>query len=255
MRRPPKKWKDIIHKGRPRLDNRTEITILLDRSGSMTSVKEAMETALTNFVTEHAKIPSTTLNLIQFDDINPYDVVFMGVPIGNIDRVTLKPRGNTPLNDAFASTIDAIGERYANMSESKRPSKVLFTVITDGRENASKRFSKRDVADRVRKQTNDYNWEFLYLGANQDTFAESSGYAIPYSNMLKWSTNAENIRGLQDAWISNSLSYTSGASASAGNYTTDQRIRSSTLDDLAADTAAPDLAERLRRYKSSKATV
>lgn len=213
----------------------TDIVVLLDRSGSMQSVKEAMEGAFVTFLKEHAKIPSTRFTLIQFDDINDSQVVVQGVPVGSVKKVVIKPRGNTPLIDAFVKAIDATGVRLADLDEADRPSKVIFTVITDGEENASKQYRRNDVASRVRRQTNDYNWQFIYLGANQDTFKESQSYGISWGNTIKWSPTEQNIGGLASSWTTNTAKFASGGLASAGGYSNIQRVKSATLTDLAVD--------------------
>jgi Mg-chelatase subunit ChlD len=165
----------------------TDITMLVDRSGSMQSIKEQMESAFRNFVKEHKKVPSTKLTLIQFDDENKQEVIYSAMPIKTIERLMLKPRGNTPLLDAFVTAIDTTGKRLAAMSDSERPDQVLMVVITDGQENASTEFNRKDVFDRVTHQRNNYNWQFVYMGANQDSFAEAQSFNIPRINTMNFS--------------------------------------------------------------------
>ena len=247
-----KNWKDIVHKKGPsRLKDYTEITVLLDRSGSMRSVQESMETALMDFVRSHQETPSTKFNLIQFDDSDDREVVFMGVPISNVKQIRLDPRGNTPLNDAICKSIDLLGNRYSAMPESERPARVLFVIITDGQENCSKQFRRSDVAYRTRVQQDAFKWQFIYLGANQDTYKESQSYGIGWANTLKWSPNEQNIGGTFRSLNASTKSYIVGASASAAPFSSLQREESATDADLAKD-SNPDLATRLKRYKITK---
>ena len=87
--------------------------------------------------------------------------------------VEFHPRGSTPLLDALGQTIVATGARLRAMPESDRPGRVIFVAITDGLENASQEYSKREIRQMIQHQESVYKWDFVYLGANVDAFAES----------------------------------------------------------------------------------
>lgn len=187
----------------------TDITVLLDRSGSMELIKPAMEEAFNTFIQEHKKVPSTRISLVQFDGSLDYDVVYQNVPITVAEKLTLYPRGSTPLLDAFCKTIDATGARLRNMPETERPDQVLMVVITDGQENSSKEFKREDVKSRVTRQQNDYNWQFVYLGANQDSFAEAASFGIQPQRVLNYAATMQGVRGASAALAHNTVIYTS----------------------------------------------
>lgn len=202
----------------------TDITVLMDRSGSMSSIKESMETAFDNFIKEHKAVPSTKLTLVQFDDVNNQDVVYQGVPVGAVERLTLKPRGNTPLLDAFCKVIDNTGRRFANLSESERPDQVLIVVITDGQENCSRHFTRNNVYDKVTKQREDYKWQFVYLGANQDAFAEAASFGIPMNYTMHYRPSGAGTSGAWAGLSANTVSYTKSVGASRGLATPDSLV-------------------------------
>lgn len=218
----------------------TDITVLLDRSGSMSDIKFAMEEVFNTFVKGHREVPSTKMTLIQFDTVNKQEIVFQGVPISSVETLNFQPRGGTPLNDAFVTAIDNTGSRLRNLPESERPDQVLFVVITDGAENASTQFKRQDVFDRVTKQSNDFKWQFIYMGANQDTFKESQGYGISWNNTLKYSPNLDNMKYASQALVGTTVSYTASVGATRGqqvnSFTRSSRVKSATLADLQADT-------------------
>jgi len=85
-----------------------------------------------------------------------------------LDERTYIPRNTTALLDAIGRTIDELAERLEKLSESDRPGLVIVAVLTDGLENASKRYQWHEVAARIREQQEKYGWKFLFLGANQD---------------------------------------------------------------------------------------
>ena len=110
----------------------TDITILLDRSGSMDILKIPMESAIDEFLLAHKKVPSTRVSLIQFDNNNPQDEVYIDRAVGDVPRTVIDPRGTTPLLDALCFAIDNTGRRLDQKPESSRPDQVLFVIITDG---------------------------------------------------------------------------------------------------------------------------
>jgi len=157
----------------------TEIVIVLDRSGSMRYIKDDMEGALDQFFDDQKKEPGRCLvTLTQFSD--SYEIVYSGIDLKQVPKTLLLPMGSTALLDAIGRTILAVGERLTNTPEPERPGKVIFLIITDGQENASKGFSRDQIKNMIREQTDKYSWLFVYLGANQDAFAEAATMGILY---------------------------------------------------------------------------
>lgn len=158
--------------------SRSDITILLDRSGSMASVKSDVEGGFAKFLAEQRTLPGEcVLSLVQFDS-EAIEAVYTARPIASAPELSLVPRGWTPLLDAVGRTIVRTGERFAALPERDRPGRVLFVIITDGLENASREYDKRRIREMVEHQRREYHWEFLYLGANVDAFAEAGALGI-----------------------------------------------------------------------------
>ena len=88
------------------------------------------------------------------------------------------PRGSTALLDAVGRAINETGDRLAKTPEQDRPGLVVFVIVTDGQENSSKEFSKARIKEMIDEQQKKYNWQFTFLGANQDAFAEAGGIGI-----------------------------------------------------------------------------
>jgi uncharacterized protein YegL len=155
----------------------TDITLVVDRSGSMDEVREDAEGGVNTFIRQQAKEPGEALlTLVQFD--TEYEFLHAGVPIQNVPKYKLVPRGMTALLDAVGRAINQTGERLAKMAESDRPGLVIFVVMTDGLENSSTEFNKSQIKKMIERQQNDYGWHFTFLGANQDAFAEADGMGI-----------------------------------------------------------------------------
>lgn len=164
------------------MKDETYIAVLLDRSGSMQSVKDDTIGGFNQFISEQkAAGDNALLTLVQFDT-GGIDVVHESKPIKDVPDLThetYQPRGGTPLLDALGETIHSTGRALSAIPEQTRPDKVVFVIITDGQENSSREHSKASVKQLIEQQTNKYNWQFVYLGANQDAFDEAGSMGIP----------------------------------------------------------------------------
>lgn len=160
----------------------THIAVLLDRSGSMEAVREETISGFNFFLKDQkAAGDNATFTLVQFDSEST-DVVHESRKLGEVPDLnldTFQPRGCTPLLDALGQTIVSTGKTLAAIPETNRPDKVVFVVITDGQENASHSFTKARIKEMIDHQTGKYNWKFIYLGANQDSFDEAGAVGIP----------------------------------------------------------------------------
>jgi hypothetical protein len=157
--------------------NKTEIAVILDRSGSMSTIQAAMVQAFASFIAEQRAHPGLcAVSLYQFDD--HYDVVYEGKPIAEVGALALLPRGWTALYDAMGKSIVRLGERLSAMPEEQRPAAVIVIVITDGQENKSTEYTGEQVRALVGRQETTYGWRFLYLGAAASTFADASKLGI-----------------------------------------------------------------------------
>lgn len=178
--------------------NTTEIVVIMDRSGSMNKIKSDMEGGFNSFIEEQKKLPGECLvTLVQFD--HGYDVVYERKLVSEVEPMKLLPGGSTALLGALGKTIDDVGRRLSEMNETDRPGQVLFVVITDGEENCSQNnswssvYTKDVVFQMVKHQTEVYNWQFVYLGANQDAFKEGGSMGI--TNSFNYTASAA---GTQD---------------------------------------------------------
>ncbi len=179
----------------------TDITVVLDRSGSMASVREDTIGGFNSFLEEQKKVPgSANLSLVQFDD--QYEALYEGRRLQDapcLSAQTFVPRGSTALLDAIGRTIHATGTRLAALPENERPGKVLVVVMTDGEENASREFSSGQIFDMITHQREKYQWEFVFIGANQDAIATGASYGIPQSNALNFAATPAGTRRMNAA--------------------------------------------------------
>jgi hypothetical protein len=155
----------------------TDITLVVDRSGSMESIRSDAQGGVNALIADQAKLAGeAVLTLVQFD--TAYEFVHRAVPVRQVPPYALVPRGNTALLDAVGRAIVETGERLAAIPEVDRPGLVVFVVMTDGHENASREFTAAAVRELIERQRAVYAWQFTFLGANQDAFASAGALGI-----------------------------------------------------------------------------
>lgn len=163
--------------------NRLYAHVLLDRSGSMESCRDSTISAFNEYVNglRMDDAISARISLTLFDD-QGIDLIFDRQKPRDMTELTSQtfvPRGMTPLNDAIARTAAEMDKAVLRDGEN-----VAFVILTDGLENASKEYSRdavRKLLDRLQKEK---NWLVIYLGANQDAFAEGAARGTAVANTM-----------------------------------------------------------------------
>lgn len=183
--------------------NKTELVCILDRSGSMQGIWEDMIGGLDNLIKDHKETPGETLITIAVFD-SEYSIIAGAEDIKKFDLTrameNVRPRGCTALLDAVGRTINSIGARFSKMKEEERPGNVIFSIITDGYENASKEFSYEGIKKMITHQQEKYQWVFTYLGANQDAFGVGDNLGIGNQFCANFDTSTS--KGVQATYAS-----------------------------------------------------
>ena len=175
--------------------NYTDITIVLDRSGSMGVIAHDVIGGVNTFIDTQKEQPGkATLTLVQFDNV--YEIVHNAVDISavpHLTKETYKPRGMTALLDAVGRTIVETGKRLEQMPEAERPGKVLFVIMTDGEENVSTEMTYEKVKEMTEHQKTKYNWDFIFLGANIDVKKYANNLGINANNAVLFNTTSKGV--------------------------------------------------------------
>lgn len=177
--------------------NRTHIAIVLDRSGSMDSIRDDVVGGFNAFLaSQQAVAGEATLTLVRFDGQDPFEVVFDHAKLQTIrplERGDFEPRGATPLLDAVGKTILATELWVARQSDAERPDSIVVVVITDGQENASSEFQLNRVRNLI-KAKEALGWQFLFLSADLAAFAEAGDIGFSDSKRVHFSKDAQGNR-------------------------------------------------------------
>ena len=187
----------------------THIVVILDRSQSMDSVREATINGFNEFLKTQKKLPGeATISLVQFN--STHETTYENknlLDAPELTEFTYIPDGMTAMNDAIGDSINRVGAYLRGQPEHVRPSKILFMILTDGQENSSKRFSGAQVKSMIEHQRGKYSWEFVFMGANQDVVLTAKGLGIITSNAMAYDSN---VTGTAHVFAT--------ASAGLGNY-------------------------------------
>lgn len=178
------------------------------------------------FLKKQRSAPGTaTITLNQFD--HEFETIIANQNVEQAKKLnteTYVPRGMTALLDAVGRSINETGARLNALPEHLRPSKVLFVIITDGIENASKEYFPEQVKGLIEHQQQHYNWEFVFLGAKQDAILTARRYGIGAANAM---TYAHTDIGTQTAFCSvadNTVAFRGGLTKSA-SFTASDRAK------------------------------
>ena len=167
-----------------------DVSILLDRSGSMQGLEGDVVGGINGFLGDQRDGEGDcTVTLAQFDSDDPYEVLVGAQPIGQVADLTTdqyRPRGATPLLDAIGALLDDAERRLGDGPTNGTVDPVIV-VFTDGLENASRRITRADLFARIGR-LREAGWTFVFLGANQDSYLEAGrlGFA---------DANTQNFRG------------------------------------------------------------
>lgn len=168
----------------------THLALVIDRSGSMQSIKSDMEGAIQNLLDEQAKLPGKLIvDVTLFDTKLEFPVV--GETPDKIETAGLiDPRGMTALFDAIGVTTAKLGERLAQLDETERPGHVLVATVTDGHENSSREFDASAVKALIKTQTDEFSWDFIFLGANIDAAAVGATFGLAEAQTMNYTADA-----------------------------------------------------------------
>ena len=154
-----------------------DVVFILDKSGSMSGQEQNTISSFNEYLEKEKENKyNTYITTVMFS--NDYNIVHDRIEVSKVDKLTNKDYfvgGCTALYDALGNTINNI--------KTKDTDKVLFIIITDGYENASKEYKKDDIK-RLINENKDF--EFIYIGADIDSYSAGSDIGIRKENIANF---------------------------------------------------------------------
>lgn len=205
----------------------TEIVLVLDRSGSMESIKGDAEGGLRGFINDQKKAPGEARLTFYRFDYSP-ELVFENRDLRYVEphELKLEPRGSTALVDAMVRAIDEVGRRLERLQEWERPEHVVFVTVTDGQENSSKQFVNDDLYRRIRTQRELYKWNFVFIGCTEDSIAQAVKlWGYDPNLVLRNTFSGPSYHATYSVMTSNVSNLRKGMGAQSLNFTDSQRAQ------------------------------
>ena len=170
------------------IEDEMDLFFILDRSGSMSGSERDTINGFNAFIEKQAvKKQNIRVTTILFDD--KYQVLYSRKPISEVEALTEKEyyvRGCTALLDSIGKTVNS----YKNEVGS-----AMCIITSDGYENASREYDR----DQIRRIIESCGWEFVFIGADIDSYAEASRIGIRKSRVANYNKTAEGHKEMYDA--------------------------------------------------------
>lgn len=186
--------------------NLTELVFILDKSGSMSGLENDTIGGFNSLIEKQKKEEGEAIvTTILFNHSS--EMIHERINIKDVPLLTNKEyyvNGCTALLDAIGNTINQIIRRQFN--DENKPNKTLFIITTDGEENSSKEFDYSKVKQLIETVKKDFNYEFIFLGANIDTVKEAKRFGINVDNAVSYNCDSRGI-DLNYKCLSDAISY------------------------------------------------
>lgn len=229
----------------PQVTTDLAVAIVLDKSGSMTGLTDAVIDGFNEYVDDlRGQEGETLFSLTLFD--TAFKQPYIGVPLDKVERLTgdlYRAGGNTALYDAIAFTVKDLEQRLAAAARSDM--KVLIVTMTDGQENSSTDYTAERLRALVREYEAKGNWTFVYVG-----FGQSAEY-IDTQRGLAYTGNSAVVASASPGGVGSTMSSLSHATA------TRRDSAASASADFFGDAgqSAADYADPAEQAKSERPTV
>ena len=177
-------------------NNLTELVFILDRSGSMSGLEGDTIGGFNSLIEKQkGEAGECYVSTVLFDDES--EVLHDRVRLSDVPRMTHKDyfvRGCTALIDAIGGAIDYIGNVHRYARPEDVPARTMFVIMTDGYENASRKYSVNDVKIMIEERKKWHGWEFLFIGANIDAVGTAARYGIGRDRAVNYNADSKGTR-------------------------------------------------------------
>lgn len=171
----------------------TELVFILDKSGSMGGLeKDTIGGYNAMLAKQRAVAGECHITTVLFD--NEYELLHDRIDIRAVSPISQKEYfvgGSTALIDAIGKTIKKVSNVQKHTADDYRAERVMFVIITDGAENASREYSADEVKAQIKRQKRAYDWEFIFLGANIDAVQTAEQFGIAPDRAIDYLADSE----------------------------------------------------------------
>lgn len=178
----------------------TELVFILDRSGSMAGLEKDTIGGFNSLINKQKKQEGKCyVSTVLFD--HETLVLHDRLDLQNVNPLTdndYQVRGCTALIDAIGSSIHHIANIHKYARPEDVPQNTMFVIMTDGMENASKKYSSKRVKEMIEHEKEKYGWEFLFIGANIDAVETAGHFGIEANRAVNYNADSEGTSVVYD---------------------------------------------------------
>jgi uncharacterized protein YegL len=171
----------------------TELVFILDKSGSMGGLESDTIGGYNSMLAKQQAVEGECyITTVLFD--HGYELLHDRIDIKAVSPITeqdYQVGGTTALIDAIGRTIHKIDHAQHHTADDYRAEKVIFVIITDGAENASREYCVKKVKEQIEQKKTKYGWEFIFLGANIDAVQTAGHFGISPDRAVEYLADSE----------------------------------------------------------------
>lgn len=182
---------------------KTNVIFIIDESGSMSATANDVRGGFNSYVNQ-LKVDGNQYSLTAIKFGTKARPLFANLPLEKAPELTDKnytPLDTTALYDAIGYGMSVAKDQWETLDKPYGEDPVIFIIMTDGYENASKEHNKDMIAAEIKKREQAGNWTFVYLGADQDAWSIASGLGFAQGNVMSYasSNTVETYQALANA--------------------------------------------------------
>jgi hypothetical protein len=165
--------------------------LLVDNSASMLHLKPATERAIEGFLSEQAEQPGlVTVDVVLFN--SAYEITHRQFPPEKI-KVNLRPHGGTSLYDVAAICIEGFANELDKLPSYEPATQILVAILSDGEDTTSIVHNAASLREIVKAKQAQFQWEFVYLAANQDAILNARKIGIKEDASIRFDADAAGV--------------------------------------------------------------
>jgi uncharacterized protein YegL len=178
-----------------------ELVFILDRSGSMSGLEKDTIGGFNSIIDKQKQLhgDDVIVSTVLFD--HQTEVIHNRVPIEDVepmDETTYYVGGSTALLDAVGGAIEHTKRVHRLLGDVDKPQEVMYIITTDGQENSSKMYQRKQIKRLVEAQQ-EKGWEFIFLGANINAFADAHTYGIKQDRTVQYMHDGAGTRHMYES--------------------------------------------------------
>lgn len=204
----------------------THIAIVLDKSGSMSNIKDETINGLTEQIQaikgNVKENQETYVSFVTFGgDVSE---LFFEEPVDKLDEIdkdSYYPNGLTPMLDAVGYTINKLKESTDYKADNHR---YLIVIMSDGQENDSKEYNYSTIAKMIKSLQDTERWTFTYMGPMGELDKIEKKLHIPKGNISGYEITVDGAKDATAQITRSTVSYMASKNVKTDSFYSEDTV-------------------------------